>query len=74
MESLDYRYHTISINRHSAKLDPSGAVRVVVAHRDPGIANWIETVGHSEGTMCWRWVRAKDHPQPMTRVVQLEDL
>jgi hypothetical protein len=74
MESLDYRYHTITVNRHSAKLDPSGAVRVVVAHRDPGVANWIDTVGHSEGTMCWRWVRAKDHPEPMTRVVKLEDL
>ena len=74
MESLDYRYHTISVNRHSAKLDPRGAVRVVVAHRDPGIANWIDTAGHAEGTMCWRWVRAKEHPQPMTRVVKLEDL
>jgi hypothetical protein len=74
MESLDYRYHTITVNRHSAKLDPNGAVRVVVAHCDPGVANWIDTAGHAEGTMCWRWVRAKDHPQPMTRVVKLEDL
>jgi hypothetical protein len=74
MESLDYRYHTISINRHSAKLGPDGSVRVVVAHRDPGSGNWIDTAGHSEGTMCWRWVRATEHPQPMTRVVKLEDL
>ncbi|HMI83963.1 MAG TPA: DUF1214 domain-containing protein [Polyangiaceae bacterium] len=74
MESLDYRYHTITINRHSAKLRPDGSVRVIVAHRDPGAGNWIDTASHSEGTMCWRWVRAAEHPQPMTRVVKLEDL
>jgi hypothetical protein len=74
MESLDYRYYTISINRHSAKLRSDGSVCVVVAPRDPGVSNWIDTAGHSEGTMCWRWVRAKDHPQPTTRVVKLEDL
>ena len=74
MESLDYRYHTISVNRHSAKLSPDGSVRVVVAHRDPGTGNWIDTAGHTEGTMCWRWVRAQEHPQPMTRVVKIEDL
>ena len=74
MESLDYRYHPISINRHSAELRADGSVRVIVAHRDPGLGNWIDTVGHVEGTMCWRWVRAKEHPQPATRVVKLEDL
>jgi hypothetical protein len=74
MESLDYRYYNISINRHSARLRPDGSVCVVVAHRDPGLGNWIDTAGHTEGTMCWRWVRAVEHPQPMTRVVKLEDL
>ncbi|MET0592764.1 MAG: DUF1214 domain-containing protein [Polyangiaceae bacterium] len=74
MESLDYRYHAISINRHSAEVRADGSVRVIVAHRDPGFGNWIDTAGHSEGTMCWRWVRAPEHPQPMTRVVKLEEL
>jgi hypothetical protein len=74
MESLDYRYHTVSINRHSAAMRDDGSVRVIVAHRDPGLGNWIDTAGHNEGTMCWRWVRANQHPQPMTRVVKLEAL
>jgi hypothetical protein len=74
MESLDYRYYNISINRHSARLRPDGSVCVIVAHRDPGLGNWIDTAAHTEGTMCWRWVRATEHPQPMTRVVKLEDL
>src|SRR5207245_3026567 len=64
MESLDYRYFPVSINKHTARLQPDGSVRVVVAHEDPGVANWIDTCGHDRGTMCWRWVRANQHPQP----------
>ena len=74
MESLDYRYFTIHVNKHTAHYAPDGSVRIVVAHRDPGLPNWIDTVGHDCGTMCFRWVRAKAHPQPRTRVVKLADL
>ncbi|MFH1437545.1 MAG: DUF1214 domain-containing protein [Pseudomonadota bacterium] len=74
MESLDYRYHAISINKHEAKYRGDGSVRIVVAHEDPGADNWITTAGHSRGTMCLRWVRAKDHPNPATKVVKLKDL
>ena len=74
MESLDYRYFAIHVNKHSACYEPDGSVRVVVAHDDPGVPNWIQTVGHDRGTMCWRWVRAQAHPQPTTRVVKLSEL
>ncbi|MFW6050252.1 MAG: DUF1214 domain-containing protein [Myxococcota bacterium] len=71
MESLDYRHYRIHVNKHTAHYEPDGSVRVIVAHRDPGHPNWIDTVGHRRGTMCWRWVRAAEHPQPRTRVVSL---
>jgi hypothetical protein len=76
MESLDYRHHAVCINKAGAKLRPDGSVRVVVAHRDPGpgAGNWLDTAGHSQGTMCWRWVRAGAHPRPATRVVRLGEL
>jgi len=45
-----------------------------VAHRDPGLPNWIETAGHSLGTMSFRWVRATEAPQPQCRVVPLSSL
>jgi len=57
MESLDYRYFTICINKASAIYEPDGSVRVTVAHHDPGTPNWINTCGHNEGTMLWRWYR-----------------
>jgi hypothetical protein len=74
MESLDYRYFPITINKRSAKLEGDGSVRIVVAHADPGKGNWIDTCGHDRGTMCLRWVRATEHPQPRTRVVKVGDL
>lgn len=74
MESLDYRHHRISVNKHTARVREDGSVRLVVAHRDPGVANWLETAGHTLGTMCFRWIRAADHVQPRTRVVPIDEL
>ena len=51
--------------------------RIVVAHSDPGVPDWIETVGHHFGTMCCRWVRPEgegEPPTPQTRVVRLADV
>jgi hypothetical protein len=49
-------------------------VRVVIAHEDPGVPNWLDTCGHRQGAMCWRWIRAAEHPTPRTRVVRLAEL
>ncbi len=65
MESLDYRHHRIHYNQHSAKPDADGGVTMVLAHRDPGCANWLEAAGHTRGTMCLRWVGAKEHVAPL---------
>ena len=74
MESLDYRYHKIHTNKHLAQYEDDGSIRLVVAHEDPGLPNWIETAGHASGTMCFRWIRAEVHPQPQTRLVKLSAL
>ena len=74
MESLDYRYHRIHLNKHTATLRDDGSVRVIVAKHDPGLPNWLDTASHDEGTMCWRWVRSSETPEPRTRVVKLSDL
>lgn len=78
MESLDYRHHPIAVNKHEAIYHEDGSVRVVVSHRRPqGMdprTNWLSTTGHDSGTMCWRWVRAPQNPQPKTRVVPLASL
>lgn len=65
MESLDYRYHRIHHNAHSAVPDADGGVTMVLAHRDPRHPNWLETAGHHRGTMCLRWVGAREHVDPI---------
>ena len=74
LESLDYRYFQVHVNKHTAAYEPDGSVRVVVAHEDPGVPNWLTTTGHAQGGMCWRWIRAVENPVPQTRVVKLEEL
>ncbi len=74
MESLDYRHLTIHINQHTAQLEEDGSVRIVVAHEDPGVPNWIQTGGHGFGTMCFRWIHATEHPEPHTRVVPFREI
>lgn len=71
-ESLDYRYHNVTINKHSAKYEADGSVRIVIAHRDPGFGNWMETVGHHQGTMGLRWTGASHQVTPEARVITLD--
>ncbi len=76
MESLDYRYYTISVNKHTAHYNDDGSVTVVVAHSDPGpgYPNWLTTAGHDQGGMLWRWVDAATHPPVQCRVVKADTL
>lgn len=77
MESLDYRYFTICTSKGYARYEDDGSIRLVVAHKDPGHANWLNTCGHEEGTMCWRWYRLAEGSQPVEpecRVVKINDL
>lgn len=77
MESLDYHYHRIHVNKGTAHYEPDGGVRIVLAHRDPGpgFPNWLETCGHDQGGMLFRWIDAEgDHPPVRTRVVRFDEL
>lgn len=74
MESFDYRFRQITVNKHSVKLEPDGSAKIICAARDPGIGNWIDTCGHSEGTALLRWAGASEHPLPKARIVKWEDL
>ena len=55
--SLDYIGHQTSLNQAQAQVDPDGMVRIVVAEHDPGVANWVERIGHDRGYLQFRWQR-----------------
>lgn len=75
METLDYTKHQITINCHGAVLEDDGRVRMIVAHEDPGLPNWLDTAGHRCGTVGVRWVGPDVIDLlPDTRVVNLSEL
>ena len=47
--SLDYINHQTSLNGTQAQADPDGKIRIVVADTNPGVTNWVETLGPSQG-------------------------
>ena len=73
-ESLDYETHNVHVNSGGAHYNDDGSFRLVVAHEDPGVPNWIDTAGHSHGTMALRWVRTDEHPKPDVQVVKVSDV
>jgi hypothetical protein len=73
-ETIDYANHQSSLNGHQAEVDDDGRVRVVIAHHDPGLANWLDTAGHSAGPVILRCVRTETAPVPVTRVVNASRL
>jgi hypothetical protein len=73
-ETIDYANHQSSLNGHQAAIDDDGVVRAVIAHRDPGVANWLDTAGHSAGPVILRCVRTETAPVPSTRVVPFSEL
>ena len=77
-ESLDYTYRQTSLNGHQAVLDGKGVFRAVIAHEDPGVANWLDTAGNAVLPLAYRYqfptVPFEDLPQPASRVVAVADL
>jgi hypothetical protein len=73
-ETIHYGRHQSSLNGRQAVVDSDGLVRVVLCERDPGIANWLDTAGHSNGAIILRCVRTTTAPTPTARVVRFGDI
>jgi hypothetical protein len=74
MESFDSRYTTTALNNHTAKRSDDGSWTLVIAPRNPGVDNWLDTGGRLEGYMLVRWVLADGPPHPSAAVVPIADL
>ncbi len=64
----------MSCNGRQAHIDDDGKVRVVVAHADPGVPNWLDTEGRPLGMAVYRYVGARTRPQPTATVVGFEEV
>lgn len=73
-EFTDPFHRNTSINGHQAQIGEDGIFRAAIAHRDPGIANWLDTAGQTRGYLWYRWFWAQQVHAPTARVVKVDDV
>ena len=73
-QSLDWVNRQSSLNGHQAQVSADGVFRAVISHRDPGIANWLDTTGATQGCITYRWNQADSNPVPTLRLIPFADL
>jgi hypothetical protein len=72
LESLDYTQYRINFNSATAQRNRDGSVTVAIADTDPGVPNWLNTCGHAQGNMMFRWTKADRIIDPRVELVKLE--
>lgn len=74
-QMYDYVNRQVSRNRANTTLEADGTFRMVLAHTDPGVPNWIDTEGRPSGTAFWRFFLPEGEiVTPLATVVKFADL
>lgn len=73
-ECIDVRRRRSSLTNATAATDDGGSVRIVIAARDPGAANWLDTGGRHRGFVVLRWLDNPAAPAVRANVVPLAEL
>jgi hypothetical protein len=73
-QSIEFADRQSSINSAQARLSRGGAFVGVISHDDPGVANWFDPGGHTEGTIAVRYLLADGVPTVRYRTVPRADL
>ena len=72
LQTLDYEERSVSLNREQTVLDEDGNFEMILAHRDPGRPNWLDTEGRPYGIMFWRFQLTEGDIAPLeTEVITL---
>jgi hypothetical protein len=77
--TMDPIHHVSSRNLDQVAKNPDGSFTVIVMPTDPGLQNWVDTGGLSEGLIFLRWAAiagGQDAPKPAveSKVVSLSEL
>lgn len=72
LQTLNYEERSISLNRAQTVLQDDGSFEMILAHRDPGRPNWLDTEGRPYGIMFWRFQLPEGDIAPLeTEVITL---
>jgi hypothetical protein len=72
-EPFDFVNRITSLNHLQGRMSEDGLFRAVLAHDDPGVANWLDTESRPEGMITFRWIDAASPPTIAARVVPASD-
>ena len=74
LDSGDFANRQTSLNMTQAVVDADRRIRLVVAHEDPGVRNWIDTERRPEGMLVYRSIGTRSRPVPDAKVVPAAEL
>jgi len=72
--ALEYVYRLSSTNGAMATLGSDGKFRAVISLEDPGVPNWLDPAGYTEGGIYGRWYDCSSEPVPTIKRVKFADL
>jgi hypothetical protein len=77
--TTDYVNHTQTLNNKQALANADGTYTFVISPTDPGVYNWVDTVGIHDGFLNLRWqglpaTASADAPAAAIQLVKLADL
>jgi hypothetical protein len=66
MIAADARLNQVCLNLSQAAPNPDGSFTYVIGPTDPGVANWLDTVGLASGLGILRWQATPPDAKPET--------
>lgn len=72
--AIDFIFHSAAYNGRQCWIGEDGKARFIVASRDPGVPNWLDSAGWRRGGMFWRWHTASSYPTPRVKRIPFEEL
>ena len=72
--SMDYLYRPVSYTPARTVVDADNVVRLVVAHDDPGVHNWLDTQGYPAGNLTYRNLMSQNPASFRTKLVKRAEL
>lgn len=72
--AVEYVYRFGSLNESTAIISSDGKLRAVIAQEDPGVPNWLDPAGFTEGTIYGRWYDCDSNPMPVIKRIPLAEL
>lgn len=74
LESADFRYAPIGINNHQVEKEADNSFEIYACVENPGVANWISTLGYANGHIVFRTLLAETPMKANFSVVKISEI